>query len=66
MSAVQLLEQLGANANLQDDKQLANTVLDQINEHTETLWCILFPAEDDESEDDGQEEQEGNSTISLH
>lgn len=55
MSAVQLLEQLGANANLQGDKQLANTILDQIGEQNEKMWCFLVPAEDDSEGDDGED-----------
>ena len=52
MSAVQLLEQLGANADLQANKQIASAILDQIGEQNEKMWCFLVPAEDDSDEKD--------------
>ncbi|WDT87460.1 hypothetical protein [Alteromonas sp. 009811495] len=67
MSAVQLLEKLGASAELQKDKKLSSAILDELNNENEQMWCLLFPAEDDKPEEgEKEEEQETDSNISLH
>ncbi|GEA08742.1 hypothetical protein KUL42_35030 [Alteromonas sp. KUL42] len=66
MSAVQLLEQLGANASLQEDKQLANSILDQIGEQNEKMWCFMVPAEEDDEDNTEEEDKtEGEDKVTL-
>ncbi|BCO18480.1 hypothetical protein KUL152_00140 [Tenacibaculum sp. KUL152] len=61
MSAVQLLEQLGANADLQANKQIASAILDQIGEQNEKMWCFMVPAEED-GEDNKDKDKDGEET----
>jgi hypothetical protein len=66
MSAVQLLEQLGANANLIADKRLANAISNQVGEQKEKMWCFMVPAEEDEEESGEEEEKtEDDNKITL-
>ena len=79
MSAIQLLEQLGANASLQtEEAKRALLALIEKNEihgqKNEKMWCMMFP-EDEQGEDDDKDkdkdkdenEKNGNKPdISAH
>lgn len=65
MSAVQLLEKLGSNADLQGNTQLASQILDEVNEHTETSWCLLFPADGEEPSDGEEQDSDEDSSTSI-
>ena len=74
MSAIQLLEQLGANASLQTEEAkralLALIENNKIHDQNEKMWCMMFP-EDEQGEDDDKDKDEneknGNKPdISAH
>lgn len=61
MSAVQLLEQLGANADHSVDKELIGALGEHVNQNGEVMWCLMFPAEDDENSDKKDEDKDSDS-----
>lgn len=70
MSAIKLLEQLGANASLQNveaaKSMMAGSSLNEIEHTQEKMWCLLVPAEDDEKEDEEKEQEPDNNEIKLN
>lgn len=66
MSALELLEQIGANAslNLNNDaesaviRQQAIDAMDQLDQPPAKKWCILLPAEEEQKEDDSEQQPE--------
>ena len=74
MSAIQLLEQLGASATLQrqdtaEAQSVKQAALDALDTYEKPVkqWCILFPADDESPSDDKKDkDQEDDQSISLH
>jgi len=64
MSAIELLEQIGANAalNLNKDaetaviRQQAIDAMDQLEQPPAKKWCILLPAEEEQQDDDSEKQ----------
>lgn len=64
MSAIELLEQIGANAalNLNNDaetaviRQQAIDAMDQLEQPPAKKWCILLPAEEEQQDDDSEKQ----------
>lgn len=63
MSAIQLLEQLGANASLQSQKRELAATISENFEPNAKLWCLMFPEKDEEEQNDDGEEK---SQINVH
>lgn len=70
MSAIKLLEQLGANASLQNAEaakaMMAGSSLNETNNTNDKMWCLLVPAEDDEKQEDDNDKETDNNEITFN
>lgn len=69
MSAIQLLEKLGANPNykINENEKLTLEELKALEDKCPEIRCLLLPAEDDESEgSDEDEEDQSTNGIAVN
>ncbi len=73
MSAVELLAQLGASAELQREdsekgkevRKLARAAVEEI-ESSIDQWCGVVPAEDEDDNQDKEDDEDSETSINLH
>lgn len=60
MSAIQLLEKIGATANLRQspNEMLSELEIENLIDICPDVYCIMAPAEDEEDDDDSEDESD--------
>lgn len=69
MSAIKLMEKLGSNASLQNveavEAMMAGSSLTDLEQNKEKMWCLMFPAEGEESDEDSEENDESENKEEI-